>query len=149
MKAQKILFATDYSESSKFALSFAETIARESGGLLLIAHVCEAEQYPVEEHCDNVVDNPAEVARLKAVVPADATVRHEHRLLYGDPGSAVITKPASVIVNLAEKEPVDVIVLGTHGRSGISRALMGSVAETVLHKARCSVVVVKPQYVDR
>lgn len=144
MKAKKILFATDCSESSEYTLTVAETLARDSGALLLIAHVSEAEQYPVGELFDEEPrDNPAEVARLEAVVPTDSSVRYEHRLLYGEPGSASITKPAAVIVDAAEKEHVDAIVLGTHGRSGIRRALMGSVAETVLHKARCCVVVVK------
>jgi universal stress protein A len=144
MRAQKILVATDFSESSKYALAVAETLARDSGALLLIAHVSDAEQYPVGEHFDEEPrDNPAEVAKLHAIVPADTSVRYEHRLLYGEPGSAAVTKPASVIVEVAEKEHVDAIVLGTHGRSGIHRALMGSVAESVVRNAKCSVVVVK------
>ncbi len=144
MNAKKILFATDYSESSTHALSLAETMANESGGLLLIAHVSDTQLHPVGElFAEEPKENPAELAKLKSVVPANASVRYEHRLLHGEPGSAAITKAGPVIVNAAEKEHVDAIVLGTHGRSGLSRALMGSVAEAVLRKAKCVVIVVK------
>ncbi len=145
MQAEQILFATDYSESSAHALSVAVLLSRESDGLLLIAHVSDAEQYPVGELFDEEPKpDSAELNRLKSIVPSDFRVRHEHRLLYGEPGSAAITKPADVIVKFADRERVDVIVLGTHGRSGLSRVVMGSVAETVVRNAPCAVVVVKP-----
>jgi nucleotide-binding universal stress UspA family protein len=144
MQAKKLMFATDFSESSEYALSLATMLARETGGLLLIAHVSEAEQYPVGEHFDeDPKDNPAALAKLKTVIPVDDSVRYEHRLLYGEPGSVSMTQPAAVILDLAEKEDVDVIVLGTHGRSGISRTMMGSVAETVLRNSRCAAIVAK------
>ena len=72
---------------------------------------------------------------LVAVAPADADVPHEHRLLHGD--------PIGEIVRLAEQEHVDMIVMGTHGRTGLSRLLMGSVAEAVVRRADCPVLVVK------
>jgi len=62
-------------------------------------------------------------------------VRFEHKLLVGD--------PASAIVEAAEEENVDLIVLGTHGRTGLTRLLMGSVAENVVRKAKCPVLTVK------
>ena len=69
---------------------------------------------------------------LNVVVPTDKTVPCEHRLIKGE--------PAPAIARLAESEDVDVIVMGTHGRSGLTRVLMGSVAEAVVRRATCPVV---------
>jgi nucleotide-binding universal stress UspA family protein len=59
----------------------------------------------------------------------------EHRLGQGD--------PATVIVNIAQDAGAGLIVMGTHGRTGLGRVLMGSVAEQVLRKAPCPVLTVK------
>ena len=70
-------------------------------------------------------------------------VKFEHCLLYGEPGSVEITKPAVEILKLAERENADMIVLGTHGRTGLSHLLMGSVAETVFCESPHPVIAVK------
>jgi nucleotide-binding universal stress UspA family protein len=72
---------------------------------------------------------------LSEVLPTDPAVGFEHRLLIGS--------PATGIVHLAEKENVDMIVMPTHGRTGVLRLLMGSVAEEVVRKAKCPVLTVK------
>jgi nucleotide-binding universal stress UspA family protein len=72
---------------------------------------------------------------LSEIVPADASVGFEHRLVIGS--------PATAIVYLAEKEKVELIVMPTHGRTGLMRVLMGSVAEEVVRKAKCPVLTVK------
>jgi nucleotide-binding universal stress UspA family protein len=72
---------------------------------------------------------------LGNVVPTDHNVPFEHRLLVGE--------PATAIVEDAEKEGADLIVMGTHGRTGLSRLLMGSVAEAVVRRAKCPVLTVK------
>ena len=114
------------------------------GGTLLIAHVTDREQYPVGELFNEEPEPaPAELHELKAIVPADPKVKYEHRLVYGEAGSSGTVKPADEIAKLAREEEVDAIVLGTHGRSGLSRLLMGSVAEEVVRNAHCSVVTVK------
>lgn len=76
-------------------------------------------------------------------VPLNASVNCVHQLLYGEPGSVEITKPAEVIVKFAQEQDVDAIVLGTHGRSGLSHLLMGSVAEAVVRHADCPVVTIR------
>jgi nucleotide-binding universal stress UspA family protein len=91
--------------------------------------------------------NPEELARLQQIVPTIEGLRHSHLLLHGVPG-AQTTQPAEAILHAAEKENVALIVLGTRGRTGLSRALMGSVAESVLRQAPCGVVVVKPASQD-
>ena len=72
---------------------------------------------------------------LAEVVPTDPDVGYEHRLMIG--------APAGAIVHLAEKEGADMIVMPTHGRTGLLRLLMGSVAEEVVRKAKCPVLTVK------
>lgn len=144
MPSKKILYATDYSESSKAALPFAVALARQIGATLLIAHVSEREQFPVGELFDEEREpDQDELRELNAVVPADSGVRCEHHLLYGEPGSAEVTKPADVLVEFAKKKHVEAIVLGTHGRSGVAHLLMGSVAEAVLRHASCPVISIR------
>jgi len=144
MEMKKILFATDYSGPSRQAFQFATSLAKDTGALLLIAHVTDREQYPVGELFDEEAHpNPAEMSDLKRVVPTDPEVQYEHRLLYGEAGSTETVKPADEIVKFARKEQVDAIVLGTHGRSGLGHLLMGSVAESVIRKAPCPVVTIK------
>jgi universal stress protein A len=72
---------------------------------------------------------------LQAVVPTDPNVPCEHRLITGDPSTA--------IAKLAEEEHADLIVMGTHGRTGLTRLLMGSVAEAVVRRAPCPVLTYK------
>ena len=142
--SKTILLATDYSAGSDKELKLASTLAREENAKLLITHVTMLEKTPVGELFDEEPEpDPAEMERLKAVVPPDPNVPFEHRLLYGEPGSVEQTKPADEIVKLAKQENVDMIVLGTHGRTGLKHLLMGSVAESVIRHAPCAVVSVR------
>ncbi|QDU74632.1 Putative universal stress protein [Bremerella volcania] len=142
--SKTILFATDYSPGSAKVLKLATTLAREEDAKLLIAHVTMLEKYPVGEHFNEETEpNPAELKQLKAVVPPDPNVPFEHRLLYGEPGSVEVTKPADEIIKLAKQGNVDMIVLGTHGRTGLRHLIMGSVAESLVRHAPCAVVSVK------
>jgi len=141
-----ILYATDYSEASLYAFQFATWLARCTHAKLLIAHVSQDEQYPIGELFNDVPDvDQQELDRLKSVRPSDPDIEYEHRLLYGEPGSTKVTHPADVILNVASKENVDMIVLGTHGRSGLERLLVGSVAETVMRHAGCPVMAIRPR----
>src|SRR6266568_4330526 len=129
MNARKILFPTDFSSLGQTALKMATSLARDRGAKLLIAHVEEPPMaygggelyYGIEE------PDRKELQRMLAeVVPTDAAVGYEHRLIMGS--------PAGAILHLAEKESVELIVMPTHGRTGLSRLLMGSVAEEVVRK---------------
>jgi universal stress protein A len=138
MNWKKILFATDFSPASDAALRYATALARDSGALLLIAHVEEVptpylggEMYFTQPE----YPNPEIRKMLDAVVPPDKTVRYEHRLVMGI--------AADDIARLAEEEKADLIVIGTHGRTGLSRVLMGSVAESVMRMATCPVLTIK------
>jgi nucleotide-binding universal stress UspA family protein len=138
MNASKILVPTDFSTLGQAALEMATSLARDQGAKLLIVHV---EEPPVAYGGGELYYGLEEPNRealqrmLSEVVPTDTTVNYEHRLIVGS--------PATAIVFLAEKEIVDMIVMPTHGRTGLSRLLMGSVAEEVVRKAKCPVLTVK------
>lgn len=137
MNAKKILFATDFSEASQAALEYAEMLARDNQAALLILHVQEPIiTYAMGETPLALDTEQPEVAkRLQGVVPHDPTVPFEHRLVVGS--------PADEIVQIADSEHVDLIVIGTHGRTGLSRLLMGSVAEVVVRRATCPVLTLR------
>jgi nucleotide-binding universal stress UspA family protein len=138
MNARKILYATDFSTMSDTALELATSLAREQGGTLLIVHVEEPPAAYGGVAFDYRPEDPREevLQMLKEVVPTDISVPFEHRLIVG--------LPAPAILDLARRENVDLIVLATHGRTGLARVVMGSVAEEVVRKAKCPVLTIKP-----
>jgi nucleotide-binding universal stress UspA family protein len=116
----------------------ATSLARDQDAKLLIVHVEEPPMAYGGGELYYGLDEPnrEELKRMLCeVVPTDASVGYEHHLLVGS--------PATAIVFLAEKENVEMIVLPTHGRTGLLRLLMGSVAEEVVRKAKCPVLTVK------
>ena len=138
MFARKILFPTDFSPASEEALRWATSLCRDTGATMLIVH---AEEPPMaygggEMYYGMSDDTNRDELRksLAQVVPLD-TVPFDHMLLLGD--------PAKAIAGIAEREHVDLIVMGTHGRTGITRLLMGSVAESVVRQAKCPVLTIK------
>jgi len=138
MHASKILFPTDFSTLSDAALRHATALARDMGAKLLIVHVEEPPAaYGTGEMYYGIPDPdmPALQKMLAAVVPSDPSVPFEHRMITGD--------PASEIVALAKDEKADLIVMGTHGRTGLGRLLMGSTAEAVVRRAPCPVFTFK------
>jgi universal stress protein A len=139
MHADKILFPTDFSPASEHALRWATSLARDSGATICIIHVEEPPMaYGGGEMYVGFDDasTKEELRRvLVQVVPTDHNVAFDHKLLVGD--------PADAIVHEAEAEGADLIVMGTHGRTGLTRLLMGSVAEAVVRRAKCPVLTVK------
>jgi universal stress protein A len=140
MKANKILFATDFSPTSQEVLAVASSLAKSSGAELIIAH-CEIPPavYGGAEMVTHLSDLNDQLAReqLEQVTPADPSIRVRRELLNGD--------PAKEIVDLADQEKVDLIVVGSHGRTGLEHFLMGSVAEKIVRHAKCPVLTVKPR----
>ena len=131
-----ILVPTDFSTASDAVLPQAEALAKQKSASLLILHVEEPPlAYGSGELYYGLPEPNSEriLKMLEGVSPADQTVAFTHRLAMGD--------PAGEIVRIAAEEGVEMIVLGTHGRSGLTRMLMGSVAETVVRRAPCPVLV--------
>lgn len=135
MAAKKILFPTDFSTASDAALSHAETLAKQAGAKLLIVHV---EEPPLaygggELYYGLPEPNSERIQKmLEDVRPTDPSVPFEHRLTMGD--------PAAEVVRIAGEENAEMIVMGTHGRTGLTRLLMGSVAEAIVRRSPCPVL---------
>jgi nucleotide-binding universal stress UspA family protein len=137
-----ILHPTDFSERSVNAFEVACSLARDSGARLIVLHVLER---PVIAYTGVAMAPPAPgpseeertalLKRLNQVQPPAPAVAVEHRLEQGD--------PATGILQVAQEAGCDLIVMGTHGRTGLGRLLLGSVAEQVLRKAPCPVLTVK------
>lgn len=132
-----ILFPTDFSHTGDAALAMATSLAKEQGAKLLIVHVEEPPAVYGGEMYYGMAEPTREqlVKLLDEVVPPDPNVPVERRIVSGD--------PARVLTKLAQDEHVDMIVLGTHGRTGLTRLLMGSVAEAVVRNAPCPVLTCK------
>jgi nucleotide-binding universal stress UspA family protein len=136
MRVDKILFATDFSPPSYAALDIAVTLARARNATLIVAH-CRATILPLggdEIKIPSDVDADLD-AMLNEALGGMQGINVEKRFLWGD--------TAQKIVELAEKENVDLVVLGTHGRSGLKRVLMGSVAETIVRNTPCPVLMIR------
>ena len=136
MATKTILFPTDFSTASDAALPHAEALARQMRARLLIVHVEEPPlAYGGGELYYGLPEPSSEriLKMLEDVKPADPAVPFTHRLTMGD--------PAGEVVRLAADEGAEMIVLGTHGRTGMTRLLMGSVAEAIVRRAPCPVLV--------
>lgn len=139
MNAKKILVTTDFSTLSDAGVGYATALAKDAGACLLIVHVEEpAFAYGGGEMYYGVPmpDTAALKAMLAEVKPTDPAVPFEHWLLCGI--------PAEQIVEFARQQGVDLIVMATHGRTGLRHLLMGSVAEAVVRRAECPVLTFKP-----
>jgi nucleotide-binding universal stress UspA family protein len=143
MNTRRILCPTDFSHFTDAALSYASSLAAESGATLFIAHVDEyreanaalGEAAFAYAAPWGVADRSEVRRQLEQVQPTLSHVAFERRYLEGD--------PVREIVAFAQREQVDLIVMGSHGRTGLSRLLMGSVAEGVARRAACPVLIVK------
>jgi len=133
----KILVPTDYSDCSLAALKHAASLAREANGSLLIVHVREQPSAYVWPDAVPAEDPlPQDVALLlQALSDGQQQVHFEERRLEG--------APVPTIISLATDEHVDLIVMGTTGRTGLQRLLLGSVAEEVVRHAPCPVLTLR------
>lgn len=134
-----ILHPTDYTEQSRYALHLACALARDYGAHLVLLHVAPLQLPPFVNA--GVFPVPYETPRavleqdLAKIEIPDPTLAVERIVAEGD--------PASEILRVAEERHVDLIVMGTHGRRGLGRALMGSVAEHVVRRSSCPVLTIR------
>jgi nucleotide-binding universal stress UspA family protein len=135
-----ILHPTDFSGHSAYAFQMACALARDYKARLIVLHV-EPQPVAVLGGLPAVPPLPVEYDRenlltqLRRVQPFDPAVRVERRLVTGD--------PVAEILRAAQEQSCDLIVMGTHGRTGLGRLLMGSVAEHVVRRAPCLVLTLK------
>jgi nucleotide-binding universal stress UspA family protein len=132
-----ILHPTDFSDRSGNALPLACALARDYAARLVVLHV--AQPTPLVYGEGFVVPDPDETVReererLQNLLVPVSGIPVEKRFVEGD--------PADRVLDVAREIRADLIVMGTHGRTGLKRLLMGSVAEQVVRKAVCPVLTV-------
>ena len=140
---KRILVPTDFSESARHALLYGTSFAREYEAELVLLHVVEnltvgyaSDLFPVPmaEVFDEISGYAkAELAKLGAEV-REKGIRVREMVVQG--------KPSAEIVRVAREETADMIVLGTHGKGMLDKALFGSTAERVIRRAPCPVLTV-------
>ncbi len=140
----KILFATDFSEYSDEALDCALSLARSFGARLVLLHVINE---PVDLRGFYVPHISFENLEKEIESGAEKMMESYCRTRLGDytdyETSIVAGIPYEEILKKAEDDEVSLIVIGTHGRSGIDHLLFGSTAERVVKKATCPVMTVR------
>ena len=140
---KKILVATDFSSGSRSAVLAAVELARQHEAQLTLLHVFEPAYYATADGYPFVT--PDDVRRLIAKHTDALAVALREAQAAG--ASRVDSKlvqgaAASEVVAMAKSGGYDLIAIGTHGRTGLKHALLGSVAEKVVRHARCPVLVV-------
>jgi len=142
MKIRRILYPTDFSENAAAAWPYALHMAEQLGARVLLLHVTPG-PYPAPETFLSAEQwreifaahrREAEV-QLGALASTAPEVKAEILVTRG--------VPFLEIVRVAAERKADLIVMGTHGRTGLAHALMGSVAEKVVRMAACPVLTVR------
>src|SRR5260370_41165020 len=141
-KPTTILHPTDYSENSAYAFKVALSLAEQHRATLYVAHVVEslgpelvtvgeaATQRQPEGHVRHLWQ---ELLQVKPPTGSPVTVKH----VLGE------GEPAAEVAAIAKKYGCDLIVISTHGRTGLERLLMGSIAEKIVRLAPCAILTVK------
>jgi universal stress protein A len=138
MEIRHILTSTDFSEHAKQAVTAAFELAQTFGAKLSLLHVIEVPAYAIE------VSLPLEALerdarRELALLLPEAEVAHVAVTRLVNMGV-----PAQTILETATSEEVDLIVMATHGRTGLGHLVLGSVAERVVRLAPCPVLTIRP-----
>ncbi len=137
-----ILLPTDFSGCANYALPYAAAIARATNATIICVHVVEpiapavgytgfAEPLPIADISEQLEDSAERELPKLAECDECAGLNVEEVMVHGDAA-------------VAEEREVDLIVISSHGRTGLGRILFGSTAEAVVRHASCPVLVVKP-----
>ena len=142
MNIQNILCPVDFSEISSEVIDRVRKIARRHDAKVHLVHVYEPEfpngdlgAMPLEPNADEIEQLRTQLADTSRQLPGE--IRCKSELIFGF--------PAGSLVGYASTNDIDVVVMGTHGRTGPSQVIMGSVAESVMRNAGCPVIVVHPK----
>lgn len=140
----KILVPIDYSPSSQDAMRTAAELARRYDASMTLLHVYQPVAYPFPEGF--VLYTPEQMAGMLTELQKALNESVRFATNAGASrvdGQLVQGVVASEVVSIAERDGYDLIVMGTHGRTGFQHALLGSVAEKVVRRAVCPVLTVR------
>jgi nucleotide-binding universal stress UspA family protein len=147
MQIRSILLPTDFSECGNYALSYAASLARRFKAVIICVNVIEpivptvgysgmSEPLPIADITEQLEDSAERELPKLSECEECAGLEVEELVVHGE--------AASEIVRVAGDRKVDLIVISSHGRTGLGRILFGSTAESVVRHAPCPVLVVKP-----
>ena len=143
---KRICCPIDFSDASRAAMEVAADLAKRFGAELVLLHAYPVPGYTFPD--GSVVASPKMMQER-----ADQAERHleewriEAERLVGAPrvsAASAVGEPAAEILEVAKRRGADLVVVGTHGRTGLEHALMGSIAERVVRRAHCPVLTVRP-----
>jgi nucleotide-binding universal stress UspA family protein len=144
---QRILFCTDFSESADAAFDFAiDSAIRRPGSTLYLLHVLREVEAQFWKSYIYEVDNID--AEARRAIDEKVRTAYSSRM---PPGLDLkvefrIGPEAATILEFAEEQAIDLIVIGRHGHSSVEAALFGKVAEKIVRKAKCAVLVIPLSY---
>ncbi len=144
MKFNAILHPVDFSEDPQYALEVAHSLARDHHAKLVLLTTVDPPPTSVLPTSDMLIASASlsgeylqlAARQLKAIADRITDIPVE--------SVALIALPGDAIIELAQKYDIDLIVMGTHGRTGLSHLFMGSIAEYVLSRAPCPVLTIRP-----
>ena len=148
MELKKILCAVDLSDSSNPSVEYAKLFASMSGAGILVAYVLPA-QTAYEDVYLSHSDRPNEInapsretaEALDAFIAKNFPDNKPERVV-------LVGRPSEQLAKVAEDRGIDMIIMGTHGRSGLDRLFFGSVANELVKIAPCPVMTVRPEEVE-
>jgi nucleotide-binding universal stress UspA family protein len=145
MQFRHILAPTDFSEYSKQAVACALELAIKFSAKLSILHVVELPPYPVEGYVP-----PSLTATFMEDLERESSQQLAQMVPEAESAGVDVVRLVAVgspyrkIIDTAEAEQVDLIVMATAGRTGFSHLIMGSIAERVVRTAACPVLTIRP-----
>jgi len=137
-KYKKILFCTDFSENADYAFDYAYGVAKRDEGYLYILHVIP--HNPNQDYAEGLVKKEI-LEKIRKTIEKDIDTKYrEHYINKIEDGFKfeIVIKSGredDEILDFAKQEKVDIIVMGTHGKTGIARVYFGSVAEKILRRS--------------
>jgi len=137
---ENVLFATDFSKHSNEALPFVLSIARKYGSTISAVHVITS---PLGEFTPTI---EMQAIAAQALREAEEGMKGLNARLQGVSHEAIIRRGdiCDELAEIVNQKGIDLIVVGTHGRAGVSKILMGSVAERIFRQATCPVLTIGP-----
>ena len=140
----RILVPIDFSSYSKEALQYAVPFARKFKAEIFLLHVVEPAIYPADFNFGQVgLPSIEDELRSKAVDELNKLADQETKRRARSTIIVRVGKPFIEIITAAKEEQIDLIIMATHGHSGIEQILFGSTAERVVRKAHCPVLTVR------
>jgi nucleotide-binding universal stress UspA family protein len=145
-KVEKILLPIDFAEKYEAFLPWVSTFVEKFGATLYVLFVAQdlsefSAFYVPHASIQGFQEEALEAAKKKMAAAVQESLKQFPKL----ETRVAVGSPANKILELAAKEKIDLIIMGTHGRKGLERTIFGSVADKVVQGAPCPVVTLRPE----